>query len=159
MREMAHGWREVMRRFPEVGLVVLAARDGALRDRLARRADRRGGRLRVGGLVPDLDRYLVACDLLVSKGGGLITSEAMAVGVPVLVHRPIPGQEEANARRLSEAGAAHIVEDLEELLRRLDELFGDGSKLADMKDAARRTGRPDAAREIAAAEALLLEPA
>ena len=159
MREMAHGANDVLKRFPGAGVVVLTARDGALRDRLARRADRWNGRLRVGGLVPDLDRDLVASDLLVSKGGGLITSEAMAVGVPVLVHRPIPGQEEANARRLSQAGAAHIVEDLDDLLRRLADVLGNSSRLADMRDAARRTGRPDAAREIAAAEVRRLDPA
>ena len=44
--------------------------------------------------------YMHACDLLVTKPGGLTTSEALAAGIPLALFDPIPGQEEDNARFL-----------------------------------------------------------
>ena len=53
--------------------------------------------------------YMHACDLLVTKPGGLTTSEALAAGIPLAVFDPIPGQEEDNARYLSRHGLAVLL--------------------------------------------------
>ena len=50
--------------------------------------------------------YMHACDLLVTKPGGLTTSEALACNIPLAVFDAIPGQEEDNARFLLERRAA-----------------------------------------------------
>ena len=52
--------------------------------------------------VPEL---MSISDLVVTKPGGLTTSEALASGLPVLVINPIPGQEEQNAEFLEKSGA------------------------------------------------------
>ena len=56
--------------------------------------------------VPD---YMHACDLLVTKPGGLTSSEALAAGIPMALFDPIPGQEEDNARYLTGRGSAVLL--------------------------------------------------
>jgi UDP-N-acetylglucosamine:LPS N-acetylglucosamine transferase len=80
-------------------------------------------------------------------GGGLTSSEALALGKPLLIFNPIPGQEAANSDFLLERGAAVKVNRLEDLPYRLGQLLG-SDKLKDMAKAAKSLGRPDAARAV-----------
>ena len=140
-----------------VQALVIAGRNEALRERLAVRARGEETRIRIHGFTDRVDLFLEAADVLVGKSGGLTSSEAMARGVPMIVFRPIPGQEERNCDYLQEAGAAHRVHDLEELHARLSRLLADPEHLARMRVAAVRIGRPRAAFSVA--ESVLRRPA
>ena len=49
---------------------------------------------------------MAVADLIITKPGGLTTSEALALGKPIFILNPIPGQEAANSDFLLEHGAA-----------------------------------------------------
>ena len=87
-------------------------------------------------------------DLLITKPGGLTSSEALALGKPLIILNPIPGQEAANSDFLLEHGAAAKVNRVEDLPYRIEQLLG-SKKLAEMGRAAKSLGRPEAARDIA----------
>jgi UDP-N-acetylglucosamine:LPS N-acetylglucosamine transferase len=59
----------------------------------------------------------------ISKPGGLTTSECLALGLPMIVVSPIPGQEERNADYLLENGAALKAHDAAGLEFRVQELL------------------------------------
>ena len=48
----------------------------------------------------EVEKYMHAADLLVTKPGGLTVSEALACNLPMAVFDAIPGQEEDNANFL-----------------------------------------------------------
>ncbi|HEX8274292.1 MAG TPA: glycosyltransferase [Longimicrobiaceae bacterium] len=108
-------------------------------------------RLRVCGYVDGVERYLAAADVVVTKPGGLTSSEALALGRPLLLTRPIPGQEVGNTRALTAAGAALAAPDGRALRGAVEEAFGAPGLLAGLADAARRIGRPAAAADVAEA--------
>ena len=108
-------------------------------------------RLRACGYVHGVERYLAAADVVVTKPGGLTASEALAVGRPLLLTRPIPGQEVGNTRALAAAGAALAAPDGRALRGALEEVFGAPGLLAGLADAARRFGRPGSASAVAEA--------
>lgn len=56
--------------------------------------------------VPNMVDLMKASDILISKPGGLTSSEALACGLPILICQPIPGQEENNSDFLITKGAA-----------------------------------------------------
>ena len=58
------------------------------------------------GFTHEVDVLLEACDVVVSKAGGLTCAEALVKGAPLVVFRPTPGQEVRNATLLETAGAA-----------------------------------------------------
>ena len=53
--------------------------------------------------VPEL---MSVSDLVISKPGGLTTTESLASGLPIIVINPYPGQEEENAQYLEENNVA-----------------------------------------------------
>jgi len=90
---------------------------------------------------------MAMADLIVTKPGGLTTSEALAMGKPLFILDPIPGQEAANSDFLLERGAAAKVNRIEDLPFRLEQLMG-STKLMRMARAARELGHPDAAQAV-----------
>jgi processive 1,2-diacylglycerol beta-glucosyltransferase len=102
---------------------------------------------RVFGFVTNMHELMAVCDLVITKPGGLTTSEALALGKPVFVLNPIPGQEAANSDFLLENGAAAKANRVEDLPFRLEKLLT-SSRLAELAQNAKRLGRPNAANDI-----------
>jgi UDP-N-acetylglucosamine:LPS N-acetylglucosamine transferase len=100
--------------------------------------------------VDDLPRLMRASDCILCKAGGLIVTEALASGLPLLLIDVLPGQEEGNAEYIVEHGAGEEAADsisvLETVYHWLDQ---DGALLAERAENARSLGRPRAAHEIA----------
>jgi processive 1,2-diacylglycerol beta-glucosyltransferase len=148
-------------------VVVICGRNEALKSRIAALA--RGGasgsgvEVRPIGYTTQMDRYMAAADLLVGKPGGLTSSEALARRLPMVIVNPIPGQEERNADHLLEEGAAIRCNNLPALAFKIDRLFEEPGRLDDMRGAAGRLARPDAAlavvRQLAACDPGLLDRA
>jgi len=128
-----------------VQVVVVCGRNEALRRELA--GPERRHPTRVLGFAPNLQEWMTAADLTPTKPGGLTSAEALALGRPLLIVDPIPGQETANSDFLLEHGAAAKVNHVADLPFRVEQLLG-SRKLAAMARAARALGRPHAARAV-----------
>jgi len=135
-------------------LVVVAGRNPELAGALADLRSGRHMRLRVEQYVDYIDDLLAACDLAITKAGGLIVSEALARGRPLLVVDPIPGQEEWNADYVVGMGAGQQLRMPEAVPLAVRQLLRDGPRLASMAARAKHAGRPQAAHDIAAVVAL-----
>lgn len=101
------------------------------------------------GFADNVHEIMAASDVLISKAGGLTASEALCAHLPMLIYCPIPGQEEANARFLEDAGVALRIHNPHLLNRKINEIFRiDGNALQKMKIHAERAAKPNAAEEI-----------
>ncbi|MGN6479865.1 glycosyltransferase, partial [Luteibacter sp.] len=130
-------------------LVVLAGRNKEMLARLqALASGKHAGRLFPKGYTRHVEQLMACCDLAITKPGGLTTSECLAMGVPMIVNAPIPGQEERNADYLMEQGAAWKAIDGVALAWRVQSLRDDPAHLAGMRARARAMGRPHAARDV-----------
>ncbi len=125
--------------------IVVTGRNEELRRELA--AQDRKHPTYVLGYASNMHELMAVSDLLITKPGGLTSSEALAMGKPLFILNPIPGQEAANSDFLLERGAAAKVNRVEDLPYRLEQLLGT-RKMADMAKAAFALGRPNAARSI-----------
>jgi processive 1,2-diacylglycerol beta-glucosyltransferase len=130
-------------------LVVVAGRNEALRKALERRAQAAALPTRVLGFTTEMHEWMAVADLAVTKPGGLTTSEALALGLPIVVANAIPGQETRNATMLFEAGAAISGENPLTVGYRVAQLLASPERLRAMRAAARSLGRPRAAAQIA----------
>jgi processive 1,2-diacylglycerol beta-glucosyltransferase len=129
----------------EFQTVVVCGRNEELRRELAA-LDRRHP-TRVLGFASNMHELMAVADLIITKPGGLTSSEALALGKPLLILDPIPGQEAANSDFLLERGAAAKVNRVEDLPYRVEQLLG-AKKLAEMAKASKALGRLHAAPEI-----------
>jgi len=131
---------------PDVQLVVLAGRNRQALDELQALAQQQPGRLFPMGFTDEVPRLLAAADLVITKPGGLSTAECLAMGAPMLLSAPIPGQEERNADYLLENGAAMKAIDPVGIEYHVALLKAEPHRLETMRRNARALGRPEAAR-------------
>ncbi|NEP19573.1 MAG: UDP-N-acetylglucosamine--LPS N-acetylglucosamine transferase [Leptolyngbya sp. SIO4C1] len=130
-------------------LVIAAGRNDNLLEALADIEGTEQVALQKLGMIDYIDDLIVACDLIITKAGGLITSEILARGKPMVLVDPIPGQEEQNADVIEAAGAGVQLRLLEMVAPALSYLLNHPARLAAMTDAAIALGRPNAALDIA----------
>lgn len=129
-------------------LIVLAGRNAEVLHALKQLAMQHGGRLLALGFTDQVERLMACSDLVITKPGGLTTSECLAMGLPMIVNAPIPGQEERNADFLLEQGVALKAFDGDTLEYRVRLLLEQEHTLAAMSTRARALGRADAARIV-----------
>jgi processive 1,2-diacylglycerol beta-glucosyltransferase len=132
---------------PDAQIVAICGRNEEARARL-QALGVSGGRLRVLGYERGIERWFAAADLVATKPGGLTTSEALALGKPLLLTRPIPGAEEGNTRALTAAGAALAGRAAPEMRAAFARVFTEPGLLERLSAIAARLGRPHAARTI-----------
>jgi 1,2-diacylglycerol 3-beta-galactosyltransferase len=102
------------------------------------------------GYVDNMPDMMLASDAIIGKAGGLMVTEALACGLPIMLVDMIPGQEEGNRDFVVENGAGVMVEKPIEVLEALAHWMKDdwqGLKVA--VENARRIGRPNAAMDAA----------
>ncbi len=129
-------------------VLAVAGMNDELRATLTAKRVPAGSRLHVFGFTNAIHELMAASDLVITKPGGLTSSECLAVGAPMILRDPIPGQEERNADTLLELGAAVKARGVDVLRYKIQVLLADRPHLARMHVAAKRAGRPDAAASI-----------
>ncbi len=132
-------------------IVVVAGRNEPLKARLEKAEVPRRHRAHVLGFTREIDELMAAADIVISKPGGLTTSEILARGAAMIVANPVPGQETRNSDYILENGAGVKVNNLPTLSHKLGRLLDEPARLQQMKAAARRLGRPRAAFDVAKA--------
>ena len=129
-------------------LIVLAGRNESALAALNELAGRYPGRLFPQGFTDRVAQMMACADLVITKPGGLTSSECLAMGLPMIVHAPIPGQEEHNADFLLEQGVALKAIDATGLEYRVRELMAQPARLAEMSRRAQELGKPQAAQAV-----------
>lgn len=97
----------------------------------------------------NVDELMAVSSLIVTKPGGMTTSECLAKGLPMVVVDPIPGQEERNAQFLESNGIAMRVDDKRRIGEHIDALLNDAARLQSMRQAALKLSKPQAADDVA----------
>ncbi|MBP3963265.1 MGDG synthase family glycosyltransferase [Paenibacillus lignilyticus] len=110
----------------------------------------------VTGFTDRVPELMAASDLLLTKSGGLTSSEALAVGLPMLIYKPLPGQEIDNANFLRNSGAAIHIEDEADLLSTMRMLLKSPARLDMMRRQAKKVSKPYSAEAAAGLVAELI---
>ena len=87
-------------------------------------------------------------DLVVTKPGGLTTSESLASHLPMVIINPIPGQEKENAEFLENHGIAVWIKNSNESKMIFELLLSNKEKLEDMKKNTSILAKPFSTAEI-----------
>ncbi|TMB66567.1 MAG: galactosyldiacylglycerol synthase [Deltaproteobacteria bacterium] len=132
----------------DLQVIALAGRNEALLGKLQGIARRYPARLLPMGFTRTIERVMAAADIAITKPGGLTTSECLAMGLPMIVISPIPGQEERNADFLLESGAALKAIDAAALEYKLRLLLEQPQRLAAMRERMRAHAKPNAVANV-----------
>lgn len=100
------------------------------------------------GYVNNIDKLMDASDCIISKPGGLTTSEAMAKGLPMVIVNPIPGQEDRNTEFLTNNGVAMLVSNTSPLDDIIYQLLSNPRRLEIMRESIDIIAKPNSTRDI-----------
>jgi processive 1,2-diacylglycerol beta-glucosyltransferase len=105
---------------------------------------------RLFGFVETVHELMTVADCIVTKPGGITLSEALHCELPILLYRPVPGQELENALYLERKGAARIAHNPEQLAAQIVEVLHDDDMRERTQEVIRALKRTDASDRIVA---------
>lgn len=114
--------------------------------KLAKKSDKKILILEFANNVHEL---MEIASLIITKPGGMTTSESLVKGLPMVIVNPLPGQEMRNTDFLIEKGIAMRIDDAEDIGEEIEVLLKSPQRLAQMKKAALENSKPNASRDIA----------
>lgn len=105
-------------------------------------------RVRVLDYTNKVPELMSISNIVVTKPGGLTTSESLASELPLLVINPIPGQEEENAEYLEAHDVAVWLKKNDDPNKVIVELFNNPDKLENMRKNAKLLAKKDSTKKI-----------
>lgn len=132
-------------RFPGARIIVICGGNRALYDRLRRDF---GVKCAPLGYTSHISDYMRACDIFISKPGGLSSTEAAVIGTALVHVTPIPGCETRNMEFFANRGMCLPVNDPKKELSDACDTLLDGSAQARMRECQKRGIPQNAASNI-----------
>ncbi len=114
---------EELLEIPRVHLTVTVGRDAELKTELVEATQAHADRVTLLGWTNIMPRLLVESHLVIAKAGGAIIQEALAARCPLIINHVIPGQEEGNARLVTENGYGVVAERRKQVAHFAEEAF------------------------------------
>lgn len=100
------------------------------------------------GYVDNVDKLMDAADFIVTKPGGLTVSEALAKEIPMLISKPIPGQEERNLEFLLNFGCCMRISKTSPADEVIAQLFMNPQKQKLMLESIQMIRKPNATKQL-----------
>ena len=128
-------------------ILVMTGRNDKLKDRLDKKYNA-DSRMRTVAFTKKVELYMAAADVILTKPGGLSSTEAAVVNIPLVHVNAIPGCETCNAHFFSEHGMSLWAKNNYEAVRFAQLLTEDTTRSEKMCAAQRKYIYPDAAQTI-----------
>ncbi|TCL62026.1 monogalactosyldiacylglycerol synthase [Hydrogenispora ethanolica] len=129
---------------PNIKALVLTGSNHELYEKLLPTAAKHRN-IRICKYVDNTADLMSAADLLVTKAGGITISEALAKGLPMIIYKPTPGHEEANANYLWRHRAAIVAKSERRLKMAIGRLITDEAFRDHIRKNCLKNGTPDSA--------------
>ena len=132
----------------DFSIAVITGKNAKLYKKLEEKKRKIKREIKLFTYIQNVNQLMQLSDILITKPGGLTISEALCMGLPMIVTRGVRGQESENFRYLLEKGAALSAEKPQDVAERLDELLREEKQLKIMRENALRAAKPKAAWDI-----------
>lgn len=100
------------------------------------------------GFVNNVELFMDAADCIITKPGGLTTSEFLAKKLPAIIMNPIPGQEDRNMEFLVNSGAAIMATPTFPVDESLYEIMNNDWRLELLRKSVEQIGKPNSTRDF-----------
>jgi processive 1,2-diacylglycerol beta-glucosyltransferase len=127
---------------------VVCGRNLELQQQLTKELKHSKHRVHIKGFVDYVHELMSVADLMVTKPGGLTISEGLAMELPMILYKPLPGQEEDNAQFLLQSGAAMTADHTQELIEKIAESLQTSERLHSLMEKSRYLQRKTASDDV-----------
>ena len=141
--------KSIMKLTMNVQMIVIAGTNKKLLAWLRKTAEASTKKILHYEFADNVEELMEIATAIVTKPGGMTTSESLAKGLPMIIINPIPGQEMRNTDFLLSKGIGIRIDKTSNIGEEIELLLKSPERLAAMRRAARENGKPDAASDIA----------
>ncbi len=131
----------------DIQILLVCGKNQALKERIEASFAQKPN-IYIFGFVEHIQELMSISSCMITKAGGITLSEALSLQLPVIVFRPLPGQEKENAYFLANKGAAKIACKIEELGKHVEQILYERQQVSQMKKAIHALQRKDASEAI-----------
>lgn len=136
--------------FPNLQVIAIAGRNEKMKERFDALVEETNSQntVKILSYTNQVPELMSVSDLVITKPGGLTTTESLASGLPLIIIDPLPGQEEENADFIEKSGAGIWIKENDDIQNTLFDILGNNYKLQDMKIRARLIAKKNSTKDI-----------
>lgn len=142
--------KSIIDNFPYLQIIAIAGRNVKMKERFDELVEETNSSdsVKILSYTNQVPELMSVSDLVITKPGGLTTTESLASGLPLIVIDPLPGQEEENAKFIENNGAGLWIKKNDNIERILFDIFNDPYKLYHLKIKARLISKKNSTKDI-----------
>jgi len=129
--------------------IIVTGTNKKLYDSLEGKIGKRKKKIVLFGFADNINELMSISNLVITKPGGVTTSEVLAKKIPMIIVKPIPGQEENNTIYLTKKGAAIKIDSPKDINLVIEDLLTNQRKLNCLRECAGSISKPNASMDIA----------
>jgi processive 1,2-diacylglycerol beta-glucosyltransferase len=99
--------------------------------------------------VNNINELMGISNIIITKPGGVTVAEVLAKRIPMIIVKPLPGQEASNTNYLTEKGAAIKLDEPKDINAVVEDLFANAVQFNQICESARLISKPNASLDIA----------
>ena len=140
----------LLTKFPDVQIIAISGRNPNMKKSFTNiiLENDRTHNVKLFEFTDKVADYMSVADFVVTKPGGLTSSESLVSNLPMIIVNPIPGQEEENAEFLEKHKVGIWLKKGDDIDFTLKILLNDENLLTDMKENTKNLAKPNATKEI-----------
>ena len=118
---VTNNFEDVISNIMDIGnlqVVIICGKNNQFKMRLEKNFEGKKD-IEIIGYTNDMREWMQTSDVLITKAGGVIISEALASTIPLILLNPVPGQERENAKYFERNGLAKIANTESEIIEHL----------------------------------------
>ena len=140
----------LLSRCPQTQIIAISGRNEVMKNKFENFVEQysRKNDVRIFEFTNKVAEYMSIANLVVTKPGGLTSSESLVSHLPMVLINPIPGQEEENAEFLENKKVAKWIKKDDDINFILNILVNDETILNNMKEKTYLIAKPNATENI-----------
>ena len=142
--------RSIIDNFPNLQIIAIAGRNEKMKERFDElvQETNSSNSVKILSYTNQVPELMSVSDLVITKPGGLTTTESLASGLPLILIDPLPGQEEENAKFIEDNEAGLWIKKDDNIEKVLFDIFNDPYKLHHLKIKARLISKRNSTKDI-----------
>ena len=135
---------------PEFQIIVIAGKNEALQTSFQEISNKYASNtsVKILGFTDKIPELMSISDLVITKPGGLTTTECLVSNLPIIIINPIPGQETENADFLVNSGCGIWIQKNDNISETLNTILNDEAKLMQLKNNTKSVAKPNSTKDI-----------
>ena len=140
----------LIKNFPQIQIIAISGKNENMNNHFKKMVEEnnRKNDVKIFEYTDKIAEFMSISTVVISKSGGLTSSESLACHVPMIIINPIPGQEEENADYLESKRVAKWQKKGDNVKYILDLLLNNDNILNSMKENTKLIAKPNAANDI-----------